>query len=95
VGDSVRRALRSLGVPSKAASARVRAAWAAIADPEWAGRAEPQSLTGGVLVVGVASASLRHDLAQYHAARLLDSLRATLPAEGIAALRFEPAENLG
>jgi hypothetical protein len=90
IGDSVRGALRSLGVPSRAASSRVRSAWGAVADPAWAGLARPLSLSGGVLSIGVSSSALRHDLAQYHAARLLEALRRTLHDEPIVSLRFEP-----
>ena len=90
IGDSVRGALRSLGVPSRAASSRVRAAWATVAEPAWAGLVEPRRLTGGVLSIAVGPAALRHDLAQYHSARLLESLRRALPEEPIVALRFEP-----
>jgi hypothetical protein len=79
-----------MGVPSRAASTRVRSAWAAVADPAWAASTRPLSLAGGVLSIGVASAPLRHDLAQYHAPRLLEALRRTLPDETIASLRFEP-----
>jgi hypothetical protein len=92
IGEAVRRALRTLGVPSRAATSRVRAAWDAVADPAWAGLAAPSRLSAGVLVVSVSSSPLRHDLAQYHAPRLLEALRAALPHEGIAALRFEPSE---
>jgi hypothetical protein len=70
----------------------VRAAWDALAEPAWEGLARPSRLSGGVLVIGVSSAPLRHDLAQYHAGRLLEALRAALPQEGIVALRFEPEE---
>jgi hypothetical protein len=91
IGDVVRGALRGLGAPSRAASARVRAAWASVADPAWEGLASPLRLVGGELVVGVSSAALRHDLAQYHAARLLDALRRALPDEPFVALRFEPS----
>jgi hypothetical protein len=89
IGDVVRRALRSLGTPSRAATSRVRAAWASVAEPSWTGVAWPLRLTGGELVIGVSAAALRHDLTQYHAARLLDALRRAMPDEPLAGLRFE------
>lgn len=90
IGDVVRGALRSLGTPSRAATSRLRAAWDAVAEPAWVGLAAPLRMSGGELVIGVSSAALRHDLAQYHAARLLDALRRALPHEPFVAIRFEP-----
>jgi hypothetical protein len=46
-------------------------------------------LLGGTLVVAVSSASLREELAQFHAARLLEVLKRLLPEEPIVAIRFE------
>jgi hypothetical protein len=89
LGDLVTGALRSLGVPSRAATTRMREAWAAIADPAWAGKASPTRLVGGTFVVTVSSAPLREELAQFHAARLLEALRRILPDVPLAALRFE------
>jgi predicted nucleic acid-binding Zn ribbon protein len=88
IGDLVSGALRGLGVPSRAVSRRLNEAWIEIADPAWANRARPLRLFGGVLVVGVSSASLRLELAQFHAERLLAALRARLPKDPITALRF-------
>lgn len=88
IGDLVSGALRGLGVPSRAVSRRLNDAWIEIADPAWANRARPLRLFGGVLVVGVTSASLRLELAQFHAERLLAALRARLPNDPITALRF-------
>jgi hypothetical protein len=89
VGDLVTGALRALGVPTRAASRRMLDAWGAIADPAWAGKARPTRLVGGTLVVTVASAPLREELAQFHAARLLEAVQRALPDVGVAALRFE------
>jgi len=89
VGDLVTGALRSLGVPTRAASRRVLEAWGALADPAWAGKTSPTRLVGGTLCVAVSSAPLREELAQFHAARLLDAMRRALPDVPIAALRFE------
>jgi hypothetical protein len=89
IGESLSGALRSLGVPTRAASRRVRAAWETAADPAWRGLAAPVRLIGGILVVAVSSASLREELAQFHAPRLLEVLKRLLPEEPIAAIRFE------
>lgn len=93
IGDLLPGALKSLGVPGKALSRRVTDAWAAVADPAWAGRARPLRLLGGALVVGVASAPLRQELTQFHAERLLAALRAYLPKDPITSLRFAPHAN--
>jgi hypothetical protein len=84
-------ALRSLGVASVRATKAVRAAWEAAADPSWRGVAEPEELVGGWLVIGVASAALREELAQFHRARLLDVLKTALPNVPIVGLRFVPS----
>lgn len=90
ISESLGGVLRSLGVPSKAVSRRIAEAWTAVADPAWAGRAKPLRLFGGVLVVGVSSAPLRLELAQFHAERLLAAMRARLPTDPITSLRFAP-----
>jgi hypothetical protein len=89
IGDSVSGALRALGMPTRAASRRVRSAWETAADPAWRGLATPARLLGGTLVVAVTSASLREELVQFHAARLLDVIKKLLPEEPIVAIRFE------
>ena len=89
IGESVSGALRALGMPTRAASRRVMTAWATAADPAWRGRAAPARLIGGTLVVEVSSASLREELAQFHAPRLLEVMKKLLPEEPIVAIRFE------
>ena len=89
IGESVSGALRALGMPTRAASRRVMTAWTTAADPAWRGRAAPARLIGGTLVVEVSSASLREELAQFHAARLLEVMKRLLPEEPIVAIRFE------
>jgi len=89
VGALVSGALRSLGVPSRAAGRRVLDAWRIVADAAWAGRAAPTRLLGGTLVVTVSSAPLREELAQFHAERLLDAMRRSLPDVPLAGIRFE------
>jgi hypothetical protein len=76
-------------MPTRAASRRVMTAWTTAADPAWRGRAAPARLIGGTLVVEVSSASLREELAQFHAARLLEVMKRLLPEEPIVAIRFE------
>jgi hypothetical protein len=90
IGEDVGGALRSLGVPSKALSNRVRAAWEKVADPAWRGRAEPERIVAGTLVVAVESAALRHEIAQFHAERLLERLKALLPGDSLVEVRFRP-----
>lgn len=91
IGDLLGGALRSLGVPSKAVTRRVLSAWERVADPAWRGVAAPHRWTAGTLVVSVASAPLRQELAQFHAERLLAALKTLLPDDPITALRFEAA----
>jgi predicted nucleic acid-binding Zn ribbon protein len=88
IGDLVPGALRALGVPSKAASGRVRDAWSRVSEPAWRDRAVPSRLQGGVLTVAVSSAPLREELAQYHAERLLRALQGLLTDDRLVALRF-------
>ena len=88
VGDLVLSALRDLGMPSRRLTQKVHAAWERAADPAWAGKAVPIKLVGGVLVVGVSSASLRQELTQFHRDRLLSVLKAALPDQPLVGLRF-------
>ena len=92
VGDLLGPALRGLGMPSPRLTQRVLSAWDQVADPAWRGKAEPTQLDGGVLVVGVQSASLREELAQYHRARLLDVLKTALPDLPLVGIRFTLAD---
>jgi hypothetical protein len=88
VGDLVMSALRDLGVPSQRLTRRVHAAWERAVDAAWVEDAVPLSLVGGVLVVGVRSASLRQELTQFHRERLLSVMRAALPDVPLVGLRF-------
>ena len=88
IGDFVPSALRSLGVPSRAASRRIRDAWGRVADPAWTGRTAPVRIQGGVLTIAVDSAPLREELAQFHAERLLAVLRIALTEDRLVAVRF-------
>jgi len=88
IGDLVAPALRELGVPSARLSRRIREAWSLAADEAWRGETVPLRLLGGVLVVGVRSAALRQEIAQFHRERLLSVLRAALPDVSLVALRF-------
>ena len=89
VGDIVPSALRELGIPSARLSRRVREAWDRAVDPGWRGQTSPHRLEGGVLVIGVRSASLRQELTMFHRDRLLSVLRAALPDVPLVALRFQ------
>ena len=95
VGDLLGPALRALGMPSARLSGRVQAAWDQVADPAWADHVTPRALTGGVLVIGVTSSSLRQELAQFHRDRLLSVLQAALPDVALIGLRFttEPGDS--
>ena len=64
------------------------AAWERVADPAWRDHVTPRALTGGVLVVGVSSSSLRQELAKFHRDRLLTVLQAALPDVSLIGLRF-------
>jgi len=75
-------------MPSKKLGGRVEAAWQQAAEPTWRGKVQPARLTGGVLVIEVASAALREELAQFHRARLLDVLKTALPDVPLVGIRF-------
>ena len=91
-------ALRDLGMPSQRLTKRVHAAWERAVDAAWAGETLPLNLVGGVLVVGVRSASLRQELTQFHRDRLLSVMKAALPDVSLVGLRFTaemPADAAG
>jgi len=88
VGDLVAPALRELGMPSTRLTRRVQEAWQCAVDPAWKGETVPLRLVGGVLVVGIRSAALRQEIAQFHRERLLSVLKAALPDVSLVALRF-------
>ena len=88
IGDLVAPALRELGVPSARLSRRIREAWTRAADPAWREETVPLRLVGGVLVVGVRSAALRQEIAQFHRERLLSVMKAALPDVSLVAIRF-------
>lgn len=90
VGDLVAGALSDLGVPSARVTARLRGAWEQASDAAWRAEARLQRLQGGVLEVAVRSAALRQELAQFHASRLLATLRAALPDLPLVGVRFVP-----
>jgi hypothetical protein len=91
IGDVLPAALRGMGLPSRAQARRVFDAWARVADASWGSRAAPVSIQRGTLIVGVSSASLREDLVQFHAERLLGDLKRLLPADRVIAVRFVAA----
>lgn len=88
VGDLVSAALKDLGVPPVRVSASLEAAFDRAIEPAWRGDVKPERLQGGVLEVGVGSAALRQELAQFHAPRLLAVLREAVPSVPLVGLRF-------
>ncbi|MFO0934095.1 MAG: DUF721 domain-containing protein [Planctomycetota bacterium] len=88
IGDVVPAAIRGMALPPRAQVHRIQEAWARVADPSWGARAVPVSLSHGTLFVGVSSASLRDELARFHAERLLRALATQLPTDRVVALRF-------
>lgn len=87
VGTLVSAALRGLGVPSQRVTTALQQAFDAAIDPAWRGQVRLEALQAGVLDVGVASAALREEIAQFHAPRLLAVLRAACPDIPLARLR--------
>ena len=87
VGTLVSSALEGLGVPSQRVAAALHEAFEAALEPAWRGQVRLERLQAGVLDVGVASAALRDELAQFHAPRLLAVLRAACPGIPLARLR--------
>lgn len=88
VGRLVSQALASLGVAPAPVTAALQAAWDRAAEPRWRHLATPTRLQGGQLEVAVSSASMREELAQFHAVRLLKVLQAALPTLPLVGLRF-------
>lgn len=91
IGQVLPTAMRGLGLPPRALVHRVEEAWKAVADPAWAARTRIVALQHGTLLVGVASAPLRDELARFHAERLLEAMRARLTKDPLVALRFVAA----
>ena len=88
VGDLMAGALRDLGVPSMRVTQKLRTAWERSTEDAWRGRTRLRRLEGGVLEVGVNSAALRDELANFHKDRLLAVLRAALPDVPLIGMRF-------
>jgi len=97
VGDLVSGALKDLGVPSMRVTAKLSAAWAAVAEETWRSHTRLRRIEGGVLEVGVSSPSLRDELANFHKDRLLAVLRTALPDVPLISVRFvaDPADGDG
>jgi len=97
VGDLIGGALRELGVPSARVTERLRRAWAVASEEAWQPHTCLRRLEGGVLDIGVSSAALRDELANFHKDRLLAVLRAALPDVPLIGLRFvtDPADGAG
>ena len=97
VGDLMAGALKDLGVPSSRVTDRLRKAWQTACEDAWADRTRLRRLEGGVLEVGVASAALRDELANFHKDRLLTVLRTALPDVPLIGMRFiaDPSDGDG
>lgn len=95
VGTLVSAALRGLGVPSQRVTAALQQAFDEAIDPAWRGHVRLEALQAGVLDVGVSSAALREEIAQFHAPRLLAVLRAACPDVPLARLRVLSAAPSG
>ena len=97
VRDLVPGALKDLGIPSSRITQQIRTAWDVAADDAWQDEATPRRLEGGVLEIGVRSAALRDELANFHAERLLQVLQTALPNMPLIAVRFiaDPADGGG
>lgn len=87
VGTLVSAALRGLGVPSQRVTTALQEAFDAALEPAWRGQVRLEALQAGVLDIGVSSAALREEIAQFHAPRLLAVLRAACPDIPLARLR--------
>lgn len=87
-GELVSRVLKDLGVPSRRVGDKLERAWAAAADPAWLSRTRLRRIEGGVLEIGVTSAPLREELAQFHQERLLEVLKTALPDVPLIGLYF-------
>ncbi len=87
-GELLSRALKDLGLPSQRVGERLLRAWQGVAEPAWQGHTSLRRIEGGVLEVGVGSAPLREELAQFHTARLLEVLRKALPDVSLIGLHF-------
>lgn len=87
-GELLPAALRSLGVPSVRLTRKLEDAWRAASDESWHGQTTLVRLVGGVLDVGVRSAALRDELANFHRERLLAVLRTALPDVPLIGMRF-------
>ena len=97
VSDLMAGALKDLGVPSMRVTQKLQRAWEACAEESWVGRTRLRRLEGGVLDVGVSSAALRDELANFHKDRLLAVLRTALPDVPLIGMRFvtDPADGDG
>ena len=97
LGDFMSGALKELGVPSMRVTQRLKTAWHDAAEEAWRDRTRLRRLEGGILHVGVASAALRDELANFHKDRLMAVLRTALPDTPLIGIRFmsDPADGDG
>ena len=94
-GDLVSAALKELGLPSRSVNDRLTRVWQMVCEPAWEGRARLKRYEGGVLEIGVDSAPLREELAQFHSDRLLEVIQTALGDTPVVGLRFVMDEGPG
>ena len=81
-------ALKDLGLPSQRITERLSRVWQMVCEPAWEGRVRLRRYEGGVLEIGVDSAPLREELAQFHSERLLEAIQTALTDLPVIGLRF-------
>jgi len=74
IGDLLPGILRGLRPKNRRGLARIQEAWVAVAGEKTAARSKVTSLEGGVLRIELQSAALKHHLATFRSAELLEEL---------------------
>ncbi|MEE8105828.1 MAG: DUF721 domain-containing protein [Planctomycetota bacterium] len=88
IGDLLPQIMRGLRPKNRRGLARIQAAWIAVAGEKTASRSRVTSLEGGVLRIELQSAALKHHLATFRTAELLEELNRRFPEAGVRTLRF-------
>ena len=68
--------------------ARIQEAWVVVAGEKTAARSKITSLEGGVLRIELHSAALKHHLATFRSAELIEELNRRFPEAGVRTLKF-------
>lgn len=89
IKEILARLFTARGWGRRQARLHLERAWADAVGPEYEANTRVLGLKRGVFEIEVASAVLVQELTHYHKRRLLESLRAKLPAEQIKELRFK------